>query len=371
MPTNKLAGLELLRFGAAFTVLLAHYNHFFIYRYAYEGYVPEQQPFYHLFRLLYGYGTRAVEVFWCLSGFIFFYKYAAVIQAKALPFRRFAVLRFSRLYPLHWATLLLVAVLQGLYWRQNGAFYVVELNDLKHFILNLFFASAWGFESGFSFNSPVWSVSVELLAYLFFFGVTYFLRADVFAVGLCLLGCWGCTYFTGHEPVVIRCIFYFYLGGLSCIAYQQVDRAHRPLMRGLALLAAAGIGALAFRRFLLTGEVTWILNLGVPVALILLAEASGWIGPRLAALFDFAGNLTYASYLLHFPIQLSIMLVVVGCRLDRRFATSPVFGASYVIGVFALAALVYRFFEMPVQRRIRERGLPRRLDGPVPSSSRI
>ena len=37
------------------------------------------------------------------------------------------------------------------------------------FILNFFLVSGWGFEKGPSFNGPVWSVSVEIIIYFFFF----------------------------------------------------------------------------------------------------------------------------------------------------------------------------------------------------------
>jgi len=356
---NKLAGLELLRFGAAFTVLIAHYNHFFIYKYDYVHFVRTAQPFFRPLALLYGYGTRAVEVFWCLSGFIFFYKYAAVIGAKAISFRRFAVLRFSRLYPLHVATLLAVTLLQWLYWRQNGAFYVVELNNLKHFLLNLGFASAWGFESGFSFNSPVWSVSVEVLAYVFFFLVTYYLSADAMAVALCLAGCWAATYFGGHESVIVRCIFYFYLGGLSCLIYRSIGSLRRKSAAVAAALAVGAVTGAAVQRFIATGEVSWILDLGVPGALASLAWLSRWIPAGLARGFDFAGNLTYASYLLHFPTQIAVMLVVQAAGIDRHFAYAPGFFVCYLLWVFGLAALVYRRFELPAQQWIRQRGLKR------------
>lgn len=50
-----------------------------------------------------------------------------------------------------------------------GSYFVYPNNDIKHFLLNLFFASSWSFESGHSFNGPIWSVSVEVLLHALFF----------------------------------------------------------------------------------------------------------------------------------------------------------------------------------------------------------
>ena len=57
--------------------------------------------------------------------------------------------------------------------RRN--FQIYKINDLYHFLLHLFFISGWGFQEGSSFNNPVWSVSVELVIYVFFFISIFYL----------------------------------------------------------------------------------------------------------------------------------------------------------------------------------------------------
>jgi peptidoglycan/LPS O-acetylase OafA/YrhL len=91
------------------------------------------------------------------------------IASKAITYKEFFVLRFSRLYPLHFFTLLLVLALQAIYFSQKDYFFVYQDNDVLHFIYQLFFASNWGFEKGASFNGPIWSISVEVLIFCFFF----------------------------------------------------------------------------------------------------------------------------------------------------------------------------------------------------------
>jgi len=352
---NRLSGIEFLRFAAAFTVLIAHYNHFFVYRYASELPSIANQPLYGLFGPFYRYGTRAVEVFWCVSGFVFFFKYGRQIHEKCVPPMRFFWLRFSRLYPLHIATLLVVACLQWLYWAKNGSFYLYEFNDLKHFILNLFFASYWGFQNGFSFNGPIWSVSLEVLAYIFFYAVSYFIGADFFTAGICLIACSAATYFMGAEAVIVRCIFYFYLGGLSCLVYQAIVSRLKPLWAYMTLFPGLAIGAVAAHQFRVSGNLAWMLDLEVPLALTLLAILSRLLPDSVARAGNHLGNLTYASYLIHFPLQLLVMLGVSVFSITHNFAYSPVFFAGYILTVLIVSHFLYKRLEMPAQDMIRRR----------------
>ena len=46
-----------------------------------------------------------------------------------------------------------------------GNYQINSINDTYHFILNFFFISGWGFEKSYSFNGPIWSVSIELIIY--------------------------------------------------------------------------------------------------------------------------------------------------------------------------------------------------------------
>ena len=147
---KKFSGLELLRFLCALTIVIWHYQHFFWLGPTANvtGFVREAQPLYALLFVAYNWGNYAVEVFWAISGFIFFWKYADAVHCCRTTGREFFILRFSRLYPLHLLTFLMVAALQWVYVRSHDATYVYAFNDLRHFVLNLFLASDWGFHQG-------------------------------------------------------------------------------------------------------------------------------------------------------------------------------------------------------------------------------
>jgi peptidoglycan/LPS O-acetylase OafA/YrhL len=158
-PPRHLHSLDALRGVAALTVVFWHWQHFF-----WTGDAPpadfrvESQPLFSVFFLFYRNGTRAVDLFFLLSGFIFFWIYASKISEGTVSAGRFFMLRFSRLYPLHLVTLLLVAAGQYAYAAANGNFFVYPANDAYHFVLNLLLIPSIGLErGGLSFNSPIWS----------------------------------------------------------------------------------------------------------------------------------------------------------------------------------------------------------------------
>src|SRR5476651_1230145 len=116
---NKLASLEITRFFCALAVVLWHYQYYFFV----PGSLSARQslPFYEVLSIFYNAGYYAVDWFWVLSGYVFFMKYCDVLADEKMSAGTFFGRRFSRLYPLHLLTLLLVIALQILSLSAFGA----------------------------------------------------------------------------------------------------------------------------------------------------------------------------------------------------------------------------------------------------------
>ena len=71
-------------------------------------------------------------------------------------------------YPLHLLTLAAVMVLQLVNMRVFGRTLIYPMGGPFEFVRQLFLTSGWGPHSVFTFNGPVWSVSAEVLVYVFF-----------------------------------------------------------------------------------------------------------------------------------------------------------------------------------------------------------
>jgi peptidoglycan/LPS O-acetylase OafA/YrhL len=361
---SKLLGLEIIRFACAVAVLFWHYQHF-----AYAGTHPtvirDQQPFFALFRFFYVYGYYGVQFFWAISGFIFFWKYRDAIADRGIDGRTFFVLRFSRLYPLHFLTLIAVAVLQLVYYGMQHDFFVNGHNDAWHFLLQIFFASNWGFQLGDSFNGPIWSISVEVLVYMLFFAVLRFAgKADW--INVAILGVWAVLARMQVTSPILDCICYFYLGGLAAICGRHLERTrlHTPLVY-TALVAAVGLPILAIGLGVHNGYYFNLLFLRVYAPILVYAAAYGIaVGPRAGRVVEALGNMTYSSYLLHFPLQLSIVIAygLLGLPVPYR---APWFFLAFMAATLIGAFLIYRHLEMPAQAAVRRRFRARPVAAPL------
>ena len=351
---HALLGLEALRFACAISVLLWHYNHFYVVGAAHQGFSVSAQPLYGLLKPFYEAGWLGVQVFWALSGFIFFWKYARPVQSGQVNAWRFAVLRFSRLYPLHLLTLLAVALMAWWYRSQHGADYVYQFNDWPHFALQLFLASDWPGRSEWSFNGPIWSVSIEVLVYALFFalcrlGVTRWWQV------LGLIGLAGAVYASKRtEHPIVLCVFFFYLGALTHLAHEAMQRVGAGLQRGLATgmvaLLAAGTAVTAWGLL----RPMFYTALLAPLAILLLLRWARPTSPSVSGFIATLGNTTYASYLLHFPLQL-LVANLSGGQPERLPLASPAWLLGYLGLTFGLAVLTYRGLEVPAQAVLRAR----------------
>ncbi len=350
--TNKLLGLEALRFLTALAILIFHYRHFSFVADNAEGLVAERLPYFGWLHPLYDSGAIGVWVFWCISGFIFFWKYRDPIADRAIGGWKFFTLRFSRLYPLHLVTLLTVGLLQSLYFAANGNFFVYKNNDLPHFLTQLFMASEWGITRGESFDGPIWSVSVEVLVYLLFFlmlGATRSWLLNLAIVAACIVA--DRTNTSGH---LANCLGFFYIGGLAAIARRRLDASRlqiviEPCAWLIAAVVPFMIAQMSRGQF---NQYDFPLLLAyTPVLLFGLSREITLPAPVQKAI-EAAGNMTYSSYLLHFPIQL---VIVLGFAAAGR--TVPLYDASlfgvYLATVLLLSYLVYRYFEAPAQTFLR------------------
>jgi peptidoglycan/LPS O-acetylase OafA/YrhL len=347
----EVAGVEVLRFICAFAVLLYHYQHF-LFTGAYIDTVAASTrdtfPMYALFRPFYEYGWAAVQVFWVISGFIFYRQYADLVNKGRVGFLDFAIRRFSRLYPLHFVTLLLAALGQLIYFISHGETFIYSDNSGVAFTYQLFLASNWFRWEHHSFNEPIWSVSVEILIYFAFFGVMRTLRPNAF-VALLALGISGLLHISHLSgilsPSVLSCGVCFFAGG----AVQKLCE-HRFALWFAGCIGVVTLVLLVLHIYDLNFKSFLILAVSTVAFFSLLDETrAGSVMRR----FSFLGNATYSSYLLHFPLQLFIVILLDGLGLSRSVFFHPIALFAYLAAVIAISLVVHGLFERPVQDWIR------------------
>nr|MBA3651622.1 acyltransferase [Chthoniobacterales bacterium] len=318
-------------------------------------------PFYH-------FGLYGVQIFWGISGFIFYWKYAAALTARTVEPARFFWLRFSRLYPLHFVTLLFVAAIQPIYFGLAGHTFVFGEYGPERFLLQLFLADQWGGSHAMSFNGPIWSVSAEVFVYAaFFLLLRAFGRSPLIIFGAVAGGLW--SMWSGAISPALICGSYFFAGGAAA-EWLGSDRAtKRPVETRLIAGFMTGAGAIVAIFALIAHPSgpsdhaisTWLLVV-IPPSLLLAAQdwrpLERWQRPIQAA-----GNLTYSTYLIHFPMQLALVTFCVAAGVDPPVSAGW-FLLAYLAASIVIGRVVFLGFEAPAQRMIRAATLTRR-SGPV------
>jgi peptidoglycan/LPS O-acetylase OafA/YrhL len=340
--------VDLLRGFAALSVLICHYQWFFVTGIGAGWRTDVEMPLDPILWPFYRHGGIAVELFWVLSGFVFAVAYGQ--QGRDISIRTFVVHRVARLYPLHLATLLFIAMVQAVGLRANGEWQVYPGNDLPHFLLHLGFASNW-FTMASSFNGPIWSVSVEVLVYGLF--LAYLRRAgqNLAAAAMLVLASFALARVTNSQVAV--CSTLFFVGvGIAIVAPWAAGRLGRWTLPaallgiGLFVLACVAVAAAGHGDKL----PTLLIFAGTPAILCLFVALD--LGARpLHQRWHWIGAITYAVYLLHMPV-LILVRTILGGPLEQPGIASL---GAFLALVIGLALVTHRHFEMPFQKLIRAR----------------
>lgn len=347
--TGAFHGIDALRGLAALTVVLFHYKNFI-----YGGPAPADvtmerlgaTPLFQVIGPLAERGPDAVMLFWLISGFVFTHVYAGRAEKSGL--RNFWAHRFSRLYPLHFTTLIVVALLQ--LWAEfaYGRSFVYHNQDLKHFTLQLFMASNWGFEDGNSFNGPIWSVSIEIAIYAAFFLFLQLPRFTLAGVGAALAG--FMAVFLALQSQIALCGVYFFGGAGAYLLHQRL--ASRPLAE-----AVCG-GGLIVLGLIAPGPATISLLLIFCGMVVLTAGLERLPPGRLFPRLRWLGDISYSIYLVHSPLIIGFLCLVAAGIVDLRLVLEPLFTLGYLVITCLVGRLAYLRLEKPAQRILREKLAP-------------
>lgn len=262
----------------------------------------------------------------------------------------------------------------------SGSYFVYPNNDSTHFLLNLFFASSWGIEQGYSFNGPIWSVSVEVLLYAIFFACCRLL--PIRAIVLALISIAGFVVIPHYYEPIGRGIGSFFLGGCVFLAYQTIvtsNRANKITKCVTYLMVGAWVVTIvylfypidktllsfhpsipflwrfdiSFNLFIQKMFSVWPVIVLFPLTILALALTEthkGTFGKRVS----FIGDISYSSYLLHFPLQLVFYAVVTRFAINDSVYYAPWFMVLFFSVLIVISFASYKYFEMPAQRYLRQ-----------------
>lgn len=297
-------------------------------------------------------GYLGVDVFFILSGMIISHVYANSPAVSTLSgYATFIWYRFARLYPIHLLTLVALFGMVAAKGLLNTNFWTLETLPFHLLMLH-----AW--QAEVSWNVPAWSISAEWAAYVLFPAFAFFILRD----GKSLLGLavvvtlFAWFHFETSDvglarsffgiPAASRVLAEFALG---VIIYRAIK--HRePAIAFDFIAVAAFLGALFAHE---THSTVQVLLLGIFLGSA--ALSAGVLRTFLASrLVVFLGKISYAVYMIHFPIIKLIQNFNQYFGLESPAAPIGVLlVVIWATVIVLLAALVYRYFEIPTQRWLR------------------
>ena len=343
--TKKYSSIELLRFFSALGVVFWHYKLGFAWHKEAINYdlLTEKLPFYEYLNIFYNYGFYGVQIFFIISGFVFAHVYIEKINSTNA--KEFFINRFARLYPLHFATIMLLILIKFLEPEFIRYYFSSTTNiyfDVYHFFLNIFFIQAWGFEKGWSFVVPSWSISVEIGAYITFFFLLRYLKIYKIGLTLAIIVLIFISYKTDSFHFKYNeYILLFFMG----VAIFQLSRITPPiilLFLGIFLLFMSFYG----RNFKML--------LFCPSLLMITVIFDTYIRSlKVKNLFTILGNTTYALYLLHYPIIHLLLWFESKYNLFNDFYENNIFFIVFFLFLILVSIVTFYLFESPLNKKIR------------------
>lgn len=300
-------------------------------------------------------GYLGVDGFFILSGLVLAHAHPRLGLSKR-EFYNFCVQRLARIYPVHIAVIVILAVLLaaamalGVAPRDPGRFGADEL------IRNLLLIHGWGMSDRWAWNYPSWSISTEWAGYLAFPILWWALRRLNARMAAALLGlmllllAWvearggGMRLNLAYLPGLPRFALEFTAGAL--LARCAAVLAARRGASWLALLGGAGAVLAAFGPY-----DTLVVACLTALLAGLFARGLQGRGAVLAAVpgFVFLGTISYSFYMSFAVVE---MMQAV---LWRRLAAVPadhvaIFSLSTMAATLGMAVLLWRWVERPGQR---------------------
>jgi len=336
----EINSLTALRGIAAWWVVFFHFDAFL------RPYLPS--PVYYAVSK----GYLAVDLFFCLSGFVIYLNYGTLNIGSARELFVFYLRRIAKIYPLHLFVIclygLLVIVLVLTHRDPSLRFSAPSL------LLNLLLVQDWAVLNGLTWNVPSWSISAEFAAYLLFpvvvilvgFVRGIIMRGFLAFCGLLILlnlfyASWDFRIGSAIETLgAVRATAQFAIGALLAGFFLRMPITSRLLQASLLGLAALllCIGLAAMESLFIPPA--WA---SLVLAIALGDRKRGFLNHRWVV---FIGHISYATYMIHYFFRDVFKLAFVHAN-----ETTPLYYVLDVfLAIFAASIPLYLYIERPAQR---------------------
>jgi peptidoglycan/LPS O-acetylase OafA/YrhL len=332
-----------------------------------------------------------VDFFFVLSGFVITANYRDRLIGT-MPLKAFTILRFGRVYPLHFVVLMAFLVIEvaRLLMPGGGQPAFTGANSLFALFTNLTFMQSFGLHDTLTWNFPSWSIATEFWTYLLFAGAARLAgqsldRWLVVAIGFCVAVLAAATpegIHVNQDWGMFRCVYGFAVGSLCWRLWDARGAAVRDIGGWAATMFEVAVVAVVVVFVSLAGAAP--ANLAAPLvfglAVLVFAREGGSVSRLLVTRpLLRLGAWSYSIYMVHILVQSRLHHLVgplgrvlgtpllttadQGGRGTITFGTTALQGGLLtglmLVVVIIVAAITYRTVELPClrwARRLAARG---------------
>lgn len=356
MDSGRYLGkLASLRFFAALLVMLFHLRVFVH---------PQDDLGSLVYFAMFSYGHAGVCIFFVLSGFVISYA-----NDNWKGWKVYIIGRLSRIYPLHWIVLFIVAgySVAALFASSRWG-----LSAWEKLFANMALLQAWIPDGDyyFSFDVVSWSLSVEIFFYLCFiflrrFKDEHLLVLSILSYGALLVVAYELL---GLQPIVIYWAIYInplarlpeFLVGMTI--YRFYKKGSLPEIRlGFAVILGGLVACLAIIRLVPLRETSiWFKDsvtysiVPLPFAVLMLMSLLGRSSNQYmkSQVLTLLGEASFSLYLIHRPI-----IDYVGDIIVRNPDVSEQMRWILIVTLIPLfiaaSVLIYKFIEVPMTKALK------------------
>lgn len=302
MEKKSLDGLKGI---ASIMIVIFHYTHFGI----------DRLPHRDVFGLVYTYGWYLVDMFFIISGYLFWKVYAERIIDKDVSLAKFVGQRMLKLWPLFLLTTFFSGIFNSVLYFLNGWPHMHKV-DLYDLVLNLVGMQSSGAQNDAGFNGPAWYLGTLVICY-----VVYYIIVKVFIERLkcrkldCLivLTMILVVLYKGGYAIplcsfdCVRGYMGFALGGLVHIVINSDKKEFARTISYIVILITIAMGIVfnVYRKIDIFGDSLIYFSIAVWPSVLIICCTDGGVMKLLGIKpIQWIASISFSLYLWHFVIEI-------------------------------------------------------------------
>ena len=261
------------------------------------------------------FGYMLVELFFIISGFLFFTSYFSKIKDKSLNIISFLKKRYIRLIFVAGITTIVMFILQQSYCLINNEFWIWGNNDLGNLLLQLLGIQYWIEPGIVSLNNAVWYISVLLLCYIVFFYVSKFVikKKNIFIFLIPVFIALLVQKYNLNLPLlnynITRGLISFGLGVFIGCLNNNLSNKKSISKNSFIFLIIIGLLCMFLGNYFV-GDLLFLLTFIVyPLVIFFVIGIDAKLKFINSKFTKYLGNLSFGIYVWNLPIQLATILV--------------------------------------------------------------